>query len=285
MCNSCLHANARTRIDPTKTKTLRQKFEGEMFKRFRSVKGKINDALINRDALKIKSNRGFEFGTDAAKAAAFQEWLTNLVYQGVLGVSQGAPLTTAADNFWGNLYIDAGYNRGLENAAADVRSQGATVSQQFIQGAFSRKIHADRIASLYLRSFSDLQGITAEMDKQIARILAEGLAQGLNPRDIAQQINNRVDKIGITRARTLARTEIIRAHSEASLNFYEEAQAEDVKVLAEFVTSGDSRVCPECASLEGRTYKISEARGLIPVHPNCRCRFVVVLVDPTGVKL
>ncbi len=29
--------------------------------------------------------------------------------------------------------------------------------------------------------------------------------------------------------------------------------------------------CEQCSSLEGEVYRVSEAHGIIPVHPNCRC--------------
>ena len=42
-----------------------------------------------------------------------------------------------------------------------------------------------------------------------------------------------------------------------------------VLMQAEWSTAGDDRVCPECASLEGKVYTLDEIEGLIPVHPNC----------------
>lgn len=106
------------------------------------------------------------------------------------------------------------------------------------------------------------------MDQQISRILAAGIGEGRGPYDIARQLNERVDKIGVTRSRMLARTEVINAHADASLNAYEEAGLEGVDVEAEWLTAADA--CPECEEASnGGPYTISEARGLIPFHPNC----------------
>lgn len=96
---------------------------------------------------------------------------------------------------------------------------------------------------LYTRTFNELKGITEAMDQQISRVLSEGMAQGLGPAKIARNITDRVDKIGITRARTMARTEVIRAHHVATINTYREAQVEGVRVKAEWSTAGDMRVC------------------------------------------
>lgn len=64
------------------------------------------------------------------------------------------------------------------------------------------------------------------------------------------------------------------AYAEGALNSYEEMGIEGVEVEAEFATAGDDVVCPECEELEGKVYSIEEARGVIPVHPNCRCAWI-----------
>jgi SPP1 gp7 family putative phage head morphogenesis protein len=60
---------------------------------------------------------------------------------------------------------------------------------------------------------------------------------------------------------------------------------EGVTVDAEYTTADDNKVCPKCRQLEGNVYTIDEARGIIPVHPNCRCAWNPVVRDPSGVAL
>jgi SPP1 gp7 family putative phage head morphogenesis protein len=91
--------------------------------------------------------------------------------------------------------------------------------------------------------------------------------------------------VGIKRARVLTRTEVINAHAEATLNSYTEAGLEGVTVNAEYTTAGDNKVCPKRRKLEGKVYTIAEARGVIPMHPNCRCAWIGVVIDPSGVVL
>jgi hypothetical protein len=52
-----------------------------------------------------------------------------------------------------------------------------------------------------------------------------------------------------------------------------------VEADVEHQTAGDSRVCPQCASLQGTRYTIAEARGVVPVHPRCRCAWKPVVED------
>jgi len=50
-----------------------------------------------------------------------------------------------------------------------------------------------------------------------------------------------------------------------------------VKKEVELSTAGDERVCATCEGLEGETYTIDEARGVIPLHPLCRCSWIPVI--------
>lgn len=48
-----------------------------------------------------------------------------------------------------------------------------------------------------------------------------------------------------------------------------------------FASRRDQRVCPICEGFDGNVYKVDQATSIIkngpiiPVHPNCRCRYVV----------
>jgi hypothetical protein len=47
--------------------------------------------------------------------------------------------------------------------------------------------------------------------------------------------------------------------------------------LVSIVTAGDDKVCPVCEEIsQNGPYPITQARGLIPAHPRCRCRFMAV---------
>lgn len=284
-CGS-ITVNAAKRFDPTQTTMLRKRFEGDVAKRFRRLKGKINEAVIEQDGFGLRANRGrFEFERSADKVAAFMDWLKEQERAEILEVSRGQSVTRANRPEWTDIYVRSAYQRGMAQSAAELRRQGADVADEWVTEAFTRPFHVDRVGLAATRTFEQLRGITDTMSQQISRVLAEGLSQGKGMRDIARAMNNRVDKIGITRARTLARTEVINAHAEASLNVYEEAGVRGVDAKAEFVTAQDEQVCPECAALEGTVRSIDEARGVIPVHPRCRCAWVPVVEKASELRL
>lgn len=284
MCDRIRH-NAAHRIDPTRTLTLRREFEGQLWRRFRRLKGEINSVVAKGDGFGLRHNRRFDYPRADMKAAAFMDWLRQAASTAVLGVQYGTPMRSAAQSAWTNVYIEAAYQSGIRRSGAAMRAAGADIAPRWVESAFTRPMHADRVGLIYTRTYSDLVGITDEMGKQISRVLAHGLSEGMNPVDIARSLNDRVDRVGLTRARTMARSEVISAHAEGTLNGFAEAGIDEVEVEAEWATAGDSLVCPQCAALEGRTFTIEQARGMLPLHPNCRCAWLPKVINGTGIVL
>jgi len=235
------------------------------------------DLIKGIPGLKINApipTRAFEFNTSAQKVRGFMSWLQQQVDAGILEIHKGPERTFVGAQRWNNVYIESAFKRGLERGDKELRKAGFKVIDKgpgWLGASLNSPINADRIGLLFIRNFEELKGITSTMSQQIGRILAQGMAEGRGARELARQINNRVSKIGITRARTLARTEIIQAHHQAMINTYREAGVQGVTVLAEWATAGDERVCEDCESLEGRVFTLDEIDSMIPLHPQCRC--------------
>lgn len=283
MCECGLSTHAAQRQDPSRTAMLRRAFEAEIYRRFRELKGKVNGALVSGDPFGLRVN--FTFTTNPQKVAGFMQWLEDQASLGILGVRPGTSVRTVGASAWTSTYIESAYQKGLARSASQMRAGGVKIGDRWIESALRRPIHADRVGLLYTRAFTELSGITQEMDRQLSRVLAQGAADGLAPAQIARNLNDRIDKIGLTRARTLARTEIIAAHAEATLNGFTEAGIEGVEVEAEWITAGDDVVCPECQALEGKVFDLDEARGMLPVHPNCRCAWLPKVIGGSGIEL
>ena len=306
--------DAQRRVDPTQTGAIRTRFIAEMRRRFKVIKDLIWEALVEQDVLgvgispsgkqrmaateflrqfgtrnrvgdQVPERNAFAFTRSSDRVAAFMEWLRMENATNVLQVSLGTPVRQAAEASWMNVYIDTSYRKGVRDAATKLSKGGAKVSSSWVREALNRPIHADRVGLAYTRAFSELDGITKAMEQKISRVLAQGIAEGKNPRAIASTLYDEVDKFTESRAVVLARTEVISAHAEASLNSYEEAGIEGVEVEAEWSTAGDDRVCEECESMEGQTFDMDEARGMIPAHPQCRCAWIPKVVNGTGITL
>lgn len=270
-----LHAATAGGQDPTQTKTVRRRYAQRLRGAYGRINARIREGIEERDVLGLRGDElaaavdpvpDFTFETDDRKIEAFDQWLQEAQEGEVLDVIDRSD----------NRYVRRAYERGLEDAGRNARRAGIAVPDETVGASIQVPVHEDALQLLYTRNFQELQGITAAVDQQVSRTLAEGVAAGEGPRDIARSITDRVNKIGKTRSTVLARTEVIHAHSEASLNRFEQLGVDEVSAKVEFQTAGDTRVCPICETLEGRTYSIDQARGVLPIHPMCRCAWLPV---------
>lgn len=287
-----------SRYDPSRTITLRNSFARAMNRRFIRLQNLISRAIVEKNCFgelsplvhQLPFDRQFDFVRSADKVSAFMSWLRLQIDEGILEVSPFPQVGVSLEEAWTNLYIKDSYQRGIVRARYEMLHAGYVIPTLEATGgllaSMSIPMHMDRVGLLYSRVFSDLRGITSQMDTQISRVLTQGMIDGLGMKQMARQlvrtISGPVGDLGLTdtlgrfiparrRAEMLARTEIIRAHAEGQLQEFANWGVLGVKVKAEFKTAGDSRVCPICATMEGRTYSLQEASGIIPVHPQCRC--------------
>lgn len=221
------------------------------------------------------TNQRWEALSTPQQVQAFEGWLKTQIEADIIEVAAGN-----IDNAHWTSYVEEGYRKGAGRAFNDVRkpalSTGAGVSdffegtrQEFLRQSFGSPVAIDKVKLLAGRVFTDLNGITQAMSTQISRVLVDGLVRGEGPAIIAKEITKKVEGIGVRRATTMARTEIVRAHAEGQLDAMERLGVEKVGVMVEWSTAGDDRVCPLCQPMEGVVFKLKEARGLIPRHPQC----------------
>jgi SPP1 gp7 family putative phage head morphogenesis protein len=156
-----------------------------------------------------------------------------------------------------------------------------------------------QLRRLYTRVYDQTyDSVTAETAPVVRDTLTKGLAEGINPKEMARRLTDEISKVQRKRAETMARTEVINSYSEATLDRYERAGVSGVSVSGEFETADDDRVCPICLELEGETYPIQAMREESfhfepgeddddhlegeyevkpPVHPRCRCAILPVV--------
>lgn len=275
--------------DPSKTVGIRKRWIAQVNARYAVLMKRIRDLMLKGDeggipVPTISPNtmklNAYEYENDPVSILRFMAWLQLQIQATIIGND-----ATPMDN-WQNRYIDQAYTRGVNLTQAELRRTGLTANMmRDIKAAsivgtatptlgaatVNGPIHLDAIRTLYIRSYSDLQGITDEMAKQIRRALVEGVEQGLGIRDITKNINGRVDAIGVTRSQLLARTETARAYNVATIAEFEDvADRAGIEPTYKWVTAGDARVRPEHAKRDGKIYTRDEAMGLIG-EPNCRC--------------
>lgn len=296
-----VHAN---KADPTRTKTLRKTYARRLRAPLRKLVNAIKRGVRDRDVFGLASpSANRRHGRDERerlevptlrgprgdRADAFMAWLDETLTRGLLAIVTSEH----------NPFVRQAYRRGLRHADVQLRQQGVDLDPSAStdpDAVASDPVHVDAIGTLETRNYEELRGIANEMQRQMMRALTDALGTDAEPSDVSAALVSAIHEYGIKRVTTLARTEIVHAHSEATITRYEQVsdrpdtdiQINAVTVKAEFVTAGDDRVCSTCAAIAGETVQIEgireenfEWRGnqypiQPPIHPRCRCALVPV---------
>lgn len=278
------------KTDPTRSATLRRIFLADLTRRFKALDREIQELVVTQDEFGLKAEElanpwvtnaaGWRWEPNDKKIELFRQWLASKLKKIIY--DEGSSEVTG--DAWWDAYIQSAYQKGLGRAWDQIKKsiKGATekldffagTREQFLQSAFNRPVHRDKVKLMAGRTFNDLKGVTDAMSTKITRTLVDGLIQGQGPIAIAKQMSEDVSTIGLDRAKTIARTEITRVHAEGQLDAMERLGVKEVGVSVEWSTAEDEAVCPLCQPMEGVVLSIEESRGLLPRHPNCRCAFV-----------
>lgn len=123
-----------------------------------------------------------------------------------------------------------------------------------------------------------IQNVGEDIKETVRSVVKQGYDEGQHPREIAKVINERIDVINNTRARTIARTEVKRTDTVANYIRHKENGATGFTVQCR----------PDCCELCQETYEdvdstdkpyvggdvdftMDDTDMLPPLHPNCRC--------------
>jgi hypothetical protein len=269
----------------------------------------MTKAIVDRDVFGIQPNqliafqvappprRAYQFLRTDAKVDEFMKWLKSQEDIGFLSLVRRPGGRPGIESAWSDIYIQSSYQQGIARARQELRRAGLAVpsfEQQpgAISGIFNQPFHADRVGMIYTRTFESIKSVSEQVNANVRRSLSDALTSGLargavegkNPRTIAREIakdlKEIVQKHGMRRVKLIARTEVIRAHHEANIAEYEDAQkylAPNETIWADWLLGANP--CPICIDLEaGAPYELQKIRGMIPAHPNCVCVAVPIIL-------
>lgn len=281
------------RRDPTQTRDLRRSFARTLDARWAALAKLTTQALYRDDRWGLSSTTVASIGMLQANGDhvnAFQAWFDAALNEVVLGYDR---------ELWIGSFISRAFERGWHRSEI-------IVGQQY-------PVAYDRASVIVALTVTELQGAMEAVSQQAVRAFSNGIINHTMPRKIALEIKDRILKIGRTRSRATVSAQIVRAHAEASLDVFQLANVERVGLVPEWIvvkdttvgdddelpsartirrrrraerklqrlkmvevlTAGDDDVCPECEDIaDSGPYTVSEARGLIPAHPQCRCAFI-----------
>jgi SPP1 gp7 family putative phage head morphogenesis protein len=113
-----------------------------------------------------------------------------------------------------------------------------------------------------------LLSIAAAGAKDAEKALVQGMLLGRNPREVAVDLRRALGTT-LSRALTIARTETLRAHREATRASYQ-ANSDIVKGWI-WHSALDTRTCAMCWAMHGTEHSIDE---VLDDHPNGRCSMI-----------
>jgi SPP1 gp7 family putative phage head morphogenesis protein len=262
--------------DPTRTTFLRNKFARDVKRRFNELITVINKSVAVNDCFGLKpiqifqmipaSQNSMKQRNSSEKLALFALWLQDQIDRGII----------QSNTAWTDAYVLEAYKRGIIRSRYEMQKAGYDVPTMEESGGITTSMqnpkHHDLVTLLYLRIVNDMKGVTEAMKASILFILAQGLAANDSAEVLAQKLTA---VIPLKRAEMIARNAVIIAFAEGQLTEFELWGVDEVGIMAEWQTMLDEKVCSRCSAMEGQLFTIDEARGMIPLHPNCRCLWIL----------
>lgn len=150
----------------------------------------------------------------------------------------------------------------------------AEAGDQAALGVRFGTVPADQISAIVKRTTQQVTKLTWPISRAateaMKRELVRGVAMGLNPRESARHLMQRLEgqfNGGLARALNIARTEILDAHRAAAAA----SQEENSETLAGWVWTAklDARTCPSCWAQHGQLHPLEEPGPLD--HQSGRC--------------
>lgn len=256
-------------IDPTKTLMIRNRACIEVDRRFSKIRRFVRDSIFTGGLItNVVAPRHYEFVRDIDKVKEFNRFLQIEIDKEILGIAQGS---IEPQDFWLNVHVGQGYERGARKTRIIAERGIKSLVGIPDYHPFANPIHLERGQLIYTRVFNDMKNVTDTMRNQMSRVLSNGIIRGDNPKTVARDMIGRVDSIGITRAKLIARTEIVESHNQASIiEGSLIAKETGIKEQYLWIGSDDGRERPSHIARNNNIYTHDEVQNLIG-EPNCRC--------------
>lgn len=187
-------------------------------------------------------------------------------------------------------YVGVAYQRGTAQEFANLSQQSPIykAGAQNLRELLSSEPYQRRLSLINAREFEEMKGLGGGIKADMTRVLSDGMARGLNPRDIATNLTEQA-RVSEGRAKRIARTEITTALRRARLDEADEAAERYGTVAKQMHMSALSPTTrPRHASRHAKLFTTDEQRDWWAQDANsinCKCSTVSVLVDEEGKPL
>lgn len=223
-------------------------------------------------------NRQYFFDIDSAQIESMQSELSAYI-------DSQLEIRAGQDSWFFSDYVKEAYERGIRVEYANLAFQSSDYASRPLGYRMLQDSYKRRIELVRYRVFEEMQGLSSTIKKDMSLILSDALANGYGIEETAKKIS---DQAGIeqSRAKRIARTEVLTAYRRARLDEAEHAsidygfRTKMIWVAAFAPTSREWHL-----SRHGKLYSESEVRDFYSRDGNainCMCTQASVLVDEDG---
>lgn len=268
----------RNHNDPTGADALERRGMKDFSRRMNKI-SKAYKSALERLPSSLAVNARYEYQLDPQILSLILNDASYLVDQVLLDGSDY--------ELWFYEYVDLAAEKGTGQAYANLSQQSLAYAagRESLASLLASEPYQNRMALVHSRVFEEIKGLSAEVKRDMARVLTDGVGRGLNPREVSR---NLTEQIGIEkrRANRIARTEITTALRRAKWDEDDSAREDfglKTKLLHISALSPTTRRTHAArhahlyTNEEVREWYSRDANGI-----NCKCSQQSVLVDDSG---
>lgn len=185
-------------------------------------------------------------------------------------------------------YVSVAYQRGTAQEHANLSYQSEAYATKTLQQLLISEPYQLRLALVRARVFEQMKWLGADIKKNMALVLTDGVGRGQSPIDIGKRLSEQVG-IEIRRAYRIARTEVTTALRRAR---WEETEAATDQLGLNTRMLHLSALSPTTrrshALRHGYLFTVEQVRDWYSKDANainCKCSQIAVLVDADGKAL
>ncbi|HFP9398633.1 TPA: phage minor head protein [Klebsiella michiganensis] len=264
--------------DPTGADALERRAMKDFARRMNKI-GKAYKSALDKIPSSLAVNARYEYQLNPTILSIILNDASYLVDQVLL---EGGDY-----DLWFYEYVDLAAEKGTGQAFANLSQQSPVYAagRESLSTILISEPYQRRMALVNARMFEEMKGLSAEVKRDMARVLTEGVGRGLNPREVSR---NLTEQVGIEkrRANRIARTEITTTLRRAKWEEDQEAgELYGLKTKLLHISALSPTTRHTHAARHAHLYTNEEVRDWYAKDANsinCKCTQQSVLVDEEG---
>ncbi|HBM3111093.1 phage head morphogenesis protein [Klebsiella oxytoca] len=264
--------------DPTGADALERRAMKDFARRMNKI-GKAYKSALDKIPSSLAVNARYEYQLNPTILSIILNDASYLVDQVLL---EGGDY-----DLWFYEYVDLAAEKGTGQAYANLSQQSPVYAagRESLSAILISEPYQRRMALVNARMFEEMKGLSAEVKRDMARVLTDGIGRGLNPREVSRNLTEQtgIDK---RRANRIARTEITTALRRAKWEEDQEAgELYGLKTKLLHISALSPTTRHTHAARHAHLYTNEEVRDWYAKDANsinCKCTQQSVLVDEEG---